>query len=754
VDKGQYYLVFGGRDSKRKSSGSYYTPDYIVQHIVEDALGPLVRGECRPQPEPVTAELKAKGWKDIPGRTGPLGSDEILALKVLDPAMGSGHFLVAATEYLARAYRDARLAEGIRPDEGQADKEFIRHKRIIAERCIYGVDLNEMAVELAKLSMWLFTMDPGRPLSFLDHHLTRGNSLVGSWLDDLGNLPSFDRFGRPRILPANGQGNLYVEQFKAVLPAILSDLFGILTKETLTTSDILDKKTHDRNIHSAKAPFKNVADLWAGAFFGDSAKDYFALLANVGTARSRAVTSAQTRPYFHWELEFPEVFFSRHGSPLDDSGFTAIIGNPPYVRVELLDNQDKDFLKCRYSTLVDRCDIYSGFIEQGLRLLSSAGRLSMIVSGQFMTADYGTPLKDLLWKGGSLQSILDLEPLQVFEGSTTYPIILTCSKAQKGHLSAGSAMMFCSNTPEAKENERIFADVAQAVKSIDTQTLQTSPWIWVKSLGFSIHPGMDEAAPTKIGDLCNISSSLKTGKDGILTAKVAGQSKHAWTVDWLGQRVEIQKVLWRPILRAEQVQKWLVAEPEEVVFFPYRVRHDRFELIDEAEFKAACRTTYKALAAYREELMDRRDSRKTWEELGRPWYALHRIGKPADYEAPVLVSTGEFDINRFAYCSSGYVWPCARVIGVSQPSIEAPALQLFLNSPEVWAWMRAKFPPKRGGYRGMSVGDLGEVPCPSPTSGIWDELRRLSKTIDVARIDEPAEQKLRGRISQVVSASW
>ena len=345
-----------------------------------------MRGECRLPPAPVTVELKAKatGWNDKPVRNGPLRSAEILALKVLDPAMGSGHFLVAVTEYLARAYRDARLAEGAIPDEGQADQEFIRYKRIIAERCMYGVDVNEMAVELAKLSMWLFTMDPGRPLSFLDHHLTRGNSLVGAWLDDLGNLPSFDRFGRPRIVPANGQGNLYVEQFKTVLPVILSDLFGILTKETLTTSDILDKKAHDRNIRSAKAPFKNVADLWTGAFFGESAKDYFALLVNVETARSRAVNSAQTRPYFHWELEFPEVFFSRQGHVLDDPGFTAIIGNPPYVRVELLDNEDKDFLKCRYSTLVDRCDIYSGFIEQGLRLLSSVGRLSIIVSGQFM----------------------------------------------------------------------------------------------------------------------------------------------------------------------------------------------------------------------------------------------------------------------------------------------------------------------------------------------------------------------------------
>jgi type II restriction/modification system DNA methylase subunit YeeA len=157
-EKGQYFLVYGGKESKRRSTGSYYTPDYIVQYIVENTLGPLVRGENR--------EGEHKGV--------PLTSAEILDLKVLDPAMGSGHFLVAATEYLARAYGQAQIREGHDRDGAMDDKEFVRYKRMVAERCIYGVDINPMAVELAKLSMWLFTMDPQRPLSFLDHHLNAG----------------------------------------------------------------------------------------------------------------------------------------------------------------------------------------------------------------------------------------------------------------------------------------------------------------------------------------------------------------------------------------------------------------------------------------------------------------------------------------------------------------------------------------------------------------------------------------------------
>lgn len=199
IEPGAYYLVYGGRESKRKSSGSYYTPDYIVQYIVENTLGPLVQGRCRLKPAPMPELLRgAKGFDGEAGEMRPRTSDEILELKVLDPAMGSGHFLLAATEYLARAYGAARVREGKDPDGVMSDEEFVRYKRMVAERCIYGVDINPMAVELAKLSMWLFTMDKNCPLSFLNDHLKHGNALIGARLRDLGTPHEFDKNGKSK----------------------------------------------------------------------------------------------------------------------------------------------------------------------------------------------------------------------------------------------------------------------------------------------------------------------------------------------------------------------------------------------------------------------------------------------------------------------------------------------------------------------------------------------------------------------------
>jgi hypothetical protein len=419
VEKGQYYLVFGGRESKRKSSGSYYTPDYIVQYIVEDTLGPLVRGECRPQPQPPTAELKAIGWKSDALKTGALSSDEILALKVLDPAMGSGHFLVAATEYLARAYREARLLEGAISDESRADQEFIRYKRIIAERCIYGVDVNLMAVELAKLSMWLFTMDPGRPLSFLDHHLKCGNSIVGAWIDDLGNLPQAT--SSATRAPRDGrQANLFARHLYSALPVMISDIFKITTKETTTTQDIEDKKTLDHIVDTLKTPFRKIADYWTASAFGEDASDYLSLLVNPDSALATQSKTARLLRFFHWEIEFPEVFFALDGQPHRDSGFDVCIGNPPYRR----EKDAKELFDTLRAAPISReaykgrMDLWYFFGHLSIRLLKQGGAHSFITSVYWTQADGASRLREAMRASGLLDSVVDFGKFQIFENAS------------------------------------------------------------------------------------------------------------------------------------------------------------------------------------------------------------------------------------------------------------------------------------------------------------------------------------------------
>jgi hypothetical protein len=136
----------------RKQTGTFYTPQALADFVVRRTLGPLVAGAS---------------------------ADRILQLRVVDPAMGSGAFLVAACRFLARAYGQALVEEGRAGPLDLDEHERARIRRLVAERCLAGVDSNPVAVQLARLSLWLTSLSQGRPLSFLDHRLRVGNSLVG-----------------------------------------------------------------------------------------------------------------------------------------------------------------------------------------------------------------------------------------------------------------------------------------------------------------------------------------------------------------------------------------------------------------------------------------------------------------------------------------------------------------------------------------------------------------------------------------------
>jgi len=432
VEPGEYYLIYGGRESKRKSSGSYYTPDYIVQYIVENTVGPLVRGETQPKPES--------------GEAQPLSSDEILELKVLDPAMGSAHFLLAATEFLAREYGAACIREGRDKDGVMSDEDFVHYKRIIAERCIYGVDSNPMAVELAKLSMWLFTMDKGRPLSFLNHHLKCGNALVGAWISDLGSPPDHKRRD-------TRTGNLFEVRFRESVPMMVNDLFGITSKETLEIADVRAKKALDLAVDHRRQPFRNIADIWIGLHFDETAPDYNSLMLNPEEARNRNSESAKRQNAFHWELEFPEVFFDRFGDPKQDGGFSVMIGNPPYVRTHNMNPAVKSYLLATCDEYVGKSDIYNAFFSLSRRVLSGGGMLGLITKQAYFFLRYAEALRRFVLNNFSLRQLVRFD-YPVFEDATVKVAITIARKGTSdGKLFVTRGLGLTS--PEQLETERL-----------------------------------------------------------------------------------------------------------------------------------------------------------------------------------------------------------------------------------------------------------------------------------------------------------
>lgn len=436
----------------------YYTPDYIVKYIVENTLGPLVedkRKKVSAQVEGLKEKVKsARGTnreyyeKDLRKAEGGL-IDEILSLKVLDPAMGSGHFLVEATDFLARELLKALSGEpldghsnemAIREplphyESKELDEEDIRWaRREVVERCIFGVDLNPMAVELAKLSLWLYTVAKNRPLNFLDHHLRCGDSLIGAKIEDLANFPEPKKKKRETRYVKQG---LFESIFREKVNILLGAFSQIERLPSDTVEQIREKEKLYQDFRKIVSRFQDVADVWTSVYFGNGATwgDYQKLQDRLRSTNEeweresqsfwfkKAKELADEKRFFHWELEFPEVFFEGHQRK-DNPGFDAVVGNPPYGVV--FDSSSKALFKEAYKIVEYQFESFTLFIEKALLLLKQKGFQSYITPTTWLSEHYFENLRSVLLDRNQLQQVIFFkEP--VFKDAT----VETCIEVVK-----------------------------------------------------------------------------------------------------------------------------------------------------------------------------------------------------------------------------------------------------------------------------------------------------------------------------------
>ena len=408
--EGEVYLLTD--NDERKATGSYYTPDYIVRYIVQNTLGPLCEGKT---------------------------VDKILSLKILDPATGSGHFLIGVVDYLAEelvTHPDAAFMTETASDE----TELAYWRRRVVESCVYGVDLNPMAVELAKLSLWLHTVAKGEPLSFLDHHIRCGNSLIGAKIENLSNLPPPPGQKKSRRKTRESQTEEFVMAFPFTDRVATAIGHYLLIEETESrTADQIHAKEHQLDIAQQMLRFhKGVANLWTSVYFENNvsrtayhralnalrSRDSDALEDLLSYRRAQEV--AKEKRFFHWEIEFPEVFRDKYGREKDNPGFDAVVGNPPYIRQEELGDR-KPFLET-YQTYSSFADLYVYFIEQAHELVRKHGRFGMITSNKFMRANYGRGLRLYLLTNTALNEIVDFGELPVFEDAAAMTAILLAQR--------------------------------------------------------------------------------------------------------------------------------------------------------------------------------------------------------------------------------------------------------------------------------------------------------------------------------------
>lgn len=388
----------------RKTTGSYYTPDSLVQELIKSALDPVIADRLAAQPDrPVEA---------------------LLSITVCDPSCGSGHFLLAAARRLAEKLAELRAPDGaVRPDD-------YRHAlREVASRCLYGVDINPMAVELCRVALWLETVDPGKPLGFLNHHIRTGNSLLGTTPDLIAaGLPDDtftaiegdDKTACAELKKRNkkereGFGPLFEKEEQTIRDRLRHAATQIEAMDDSQPAALQQKEAAFTTSETAPEyrHAKLLADLWCAAFvikkhyptsespsippqssqsgqssqssppalpdptpsdlFGQSTPAPAPKAANKKQPRTanrelgtpHGITTAHLRDFvqgkplpadlqtevealarqyrfFHWHLAFPQVF--------DQGGFACILGNPPWEMVEV---SEKEYFAQRAPEIAD-----------------------------------------------------------------------------------------------------------------------------------------------------------------------------------------------------------------------------------------------------------------------------------------------------------------------------------------------------------------------------------------------------------------
>ena len=462
-DNGRRFCFAGGNEARgnaRKKSGSYYTPDSLVQTLLDSTLSPAID------------QAEAEG-----------GVDEILKLTVLDPACGSGHFLLGAARRIAT--RVALLRDAETPDYPAAMRD-------VARQCIYGVDRNPMAVELAKVALWIEAVEPGKPLTFLDSHIRCGDSLVGVF--DLSVL----REGIPEdaYKPLNGDDREIVNYYKGKNRRELSerdqiasgfefnrqkdlarDLSALAAMPEETVDQIGEKRSRFEALmmHGAAAWTVELAcDLWTSAFFVPKTQQEqhagsdglprrgAEMVATSGTIwellRGRspfeplaasAIDIAGQNRFFHWPVAFADI--------MSRGGFDVVIGNPPWEMPEV---DDREFFVVRVPAIAaetsaqkrrqmiaalaesdprahcewlqytrsyaasrsfftgstrfpnganGRLNYYKLFLENSFFAVTKTGRLGMVIPSGLTTNAYERPLWHSLVKNGFVSAVYDFE---------------------------------------------------------------------------------------------------------------------------------------------------------------------------------------------------------------------------------------------------------------------------------------------------------------------------------------------------------
>ena len=696
----------------RKSKGTYYTPREIVHYMCQQSLinylvteSDLERKkiEALVKPKPLTKkdyqEFRRKGGKKnhvVEGAALVLWEKEardldkaLRDIRICDPACGSGAFLVGMLKEVVRARKSLAFI---------LDREVTEYelKRDTIQNCLYGVDIDLGAVEIAKLRLWLSLIVDEKdikrikPLPNLDYKIMQGNSLIELLSPDLVSKGS-DEEKNKLIDRLNDLKSQYFESTDRKEKVSLRDQINNLIVTIVRYDKAKKLKEKEGILKALKSQEKLFTLPGDNLSFGDVRTNKKVEKLTKETKKLRKEISISP-DHFEWHLNFNEVFEGRkrparrslEQSRKDEGGFDVMIANPPYIGFHGISGIRRDFVS-RYNSAKGKFDLYIIFIEKSVKLTRDFGIITFICPTNFMKRKHGEMIRVWLLRNTDIIEIIDFEHSQKFESVTNYTGIFIWQKKVPfdGHK-------------------------LQFKKDLFTQDIINYPQKDLCSKVWVIRNENVRKIVSKIEKNLRLWQVAKSISEGIVT----GFNKYYLLSARKIKEEKFEKKYFRKCLRGKEVRRNLIIPDNYYVFYPYNVTLGKTRVISEKILKKNCVNYYKFLLKSKAEILDREYFIKS----GKSWFELWNQRSLPIFTKEKILTPELSDGNNFVFDSGEYFYGDT-VCGITlsnNPKIKLKTLLAILNSKLIDFYYKSTTVPKAGGFYIYKVMYLKDIPIAIP----------------------------------------
>ncbi|MFH2062177.1 MAG: DNA methyltransferase, partial [Candidatus Beckwithbacteria bacterium] len=691
----------------RKSKGSYYTPREIVHYMCQQSLINYLDTELKSKSNQQDIETlikfgdstiehdkniaeknnSEKGYK-LPKLIIKQAQDidDLLAdIRVCDPAVGSGAFLVGMMNEIIKA-RNALTSHL----KNQVNRSIYHFKRQAIEKSLYGVDIDLGAVEIAKLRLWLSlivdeeNINVIKPLPNLDYKIMQGNSLI--------------EYVSPESLAATNDPER---------TALIRN-FNQAKDKYQTTYDPAEKKNKREEINSlienimlydekrkleTDKTWQKVQQLKQNNLFGED-NEQMALgklseneIKKVKEQQEKFNQLKQASPqdHFEWHLNFNEIFKNK-------GGFDVIIANPPYVRVQNLSYEEIDKYKKRFQTAFKRIDISILFMELANQIMNKKSIASYITSSQFLKTEYGRKIREFLKT--KLKIIIFFGDNQIFADAINYTSIFLFAKKNKNNY------FKITNTEKYLGKQSFDSYIKNHSKKIYKKSLSSDSWNIEHPESFKILNKIHSSSNDLLKTIASINYGLVTGKDKVLVFKKKEK-----------EFLEKSQYVY-PLLKPLNIGKYFIENPNHYVIYPYEIKKNKTILVNEDKLNNKANQLYKYLFENKSKLINRKDSRKIVKEDSKTWYSLMRHSSFQKVNKEKIVTQALCKKNEFCLDQKGLFFTGGSIYSINSTNLKISnkALLGLLNSKICEFFYQLTCPIRQHGYKFYAGNFLKQFP--------------------------------------------